>query len=88
MRVRLNTNKRTRQQCRIRFMRLFKLYMQDQKNFSLAQLHKESTKSEAKEKEDNLSTRRQKAVYAMCEERINQFLDKIRFGHWLSFFGD
>ena len=62
-------------------MKLYKLFMQDTENFSLSQLHKESTKSEAKEKEDTLSTRRQKAVYAMCEERINQFLNKIRFGH-------
>ena len=62
-------------------MRLYKLFMQDAETFSLAKLHKESTKSEAKQTEDNLSTRRQKAVYAMCEDRINQFLDKIRFGH-------
>ena len=53
------------------------MFMQDPEGFNLVKLHS-SESSEHERTLGSLSTKRQKAVYAMCEQRINQFLDKIR----------
>ena len=66
------SSKRTRGQCRLRFLKIYGEFVKDPSRFSLAKCRK------AMDGSPSLSWRRQKSVYDFCEKKINSFIESIR----------